>query len=101
MSAQVNIKIDPEVKKQLEEVLEKLGFSISSITKAFYLQLIRDRRVNFSLEDDTDDTSKNLTGEQLEKNLIKAGYSKKYAKKDREAYEHMLEEDAKGSLIEM
>lgn len=101
MSAQINLKIDPALKKQLDQVLDELGLSLSGITRAFYKQVVRDKRVDFSIQGEDGDTPTDLTGEQLEKHLIKAGYSKAYAKKDREAYEHMLEEDANGNLIEM
>ncbi len=100
MSAQVNFKLDPALKKELDAVLNELGLSLSSVTRAFYKQLIRNRRVDFYL-DEENDTPKNLTGEQLEKDLIENGYSKKDAKAERKAYEHMREEEKAGRLIEM
>lgn len=101
MSSQINIKIDAKLKKKVEKLVEALGFNLSSVTKAFYLHLLRTKRIDFSLEEEDTDTPANLTGGQLEKDLIKHGYSKKYAKAEREAYEHMLEEEKAGRFIEM
>jgi len=101
MSAQINIKIDPKLKKEVEKVVEALGFNLSSVTKAFFLNLIRTKRIDFSLEEEDTDTPADLTGEKLEKDLIEYGYSKKYAKREREAYENMLADKKAGRLIRM
>ena len=47
-TAVVNIKVDPKVKKQAQAVVEKLGFSLSSVINAYLRQLIKTRKVEFS-----------------------------------------------------
>lgn len=102
MSAQINIKMDEEIKKQVQQVAKALGFSLSDLTRAFYMNLIRTKQVHFSLEDNwNDDTPDDLTGEKLKKQLIDTGYSKKYAKRHAEAYDRMLDDEKNDRLIRM
>src|SRR3990172_7403698 len=44
----VNVKVDPQVKKQAQEVADELGLSLSAIVKAQLKQLIRTKTVNLS-----------------------------------------------------
>jgi addiction module RelB/DinJ family antitoxin len=44
----VNVKVDPEVKKQAQRVADELGLSLSAIIKAQLKQLIRTKTVNVS-----------------------------------------------------
>ena len=47
-TAVVNVKVNPEVKKQAQQVAEELGLSLSSAINAFLKQLIRTRTITFS-----------------------------------------------------
>ena len=98
MTTQVNIKLDAQLKKQAEKVAHALGFTLSGITKAFLASLVRTRRIDFSLEDDT---PADMTGKKLEQAMIKAGYSKAEAKKNGDAYDAMLKAEKEGRLIKM
>ena len=100
MSAQINIKIDPKLKKQVEKIVEALGFNLSSVTKAFFLHLLRTKRIDFSLEGEDTDTPADLTGKKLEKEMIKVGYDKAYAKEHGRAYDSMLKAEKEGKLTE-
>lgn len=51
-TAVVNIKVNPEIKKQAQEVAEELGLSLSSAINAFLRQLIRTRTVTFSVSEE-------------------------------------------------
>ncbi|MBI2613440.1 MAG: type II toxin-antitoxin system RelB/DinJ family antitoxin [Candidatus Levybacteria bacterium] len=51
-TAVINIKTDPKVKAQAKKIARKLGFSLSSIINAFLKQLIKTRRVTFSLDEE-------------------------------------------------
>lgn len=44
----VNFKVDPKVKKSAQAVVERLGFSLSSVLNAYLRNLVRTRRVEFS-----------------------------------------------------
>ncbi len=47
-TAVVNFKVDPKVKKSAQAVVERLGFSLSSVLNAYLRNLIRTRTVGFS-----------------------------------------------------
>lgn len=51
-TAIVNIKIDPVTKTHAQEVADQLGFSLGSLIKAFVKQLVREKRVSFSLSEE-------------------------------------------------
>lgn len=44
----LNIKIDPKTKKAAQQVAEDLGFSLSSLVKAYLRELIKTKTVHFS-----------------------------------------------------
>lgn len=54
-TAVVNIKVDPEVKKKAQEVAEELGFSLSAVLTGFMKKFIREKGINFSLEQEYSD----------------------------------------------
>lgn len=98
MSSQLNIKLDPKLKKDAEKVAHELGFSVSSVTRAFLLNFVRTRKVYFAL--DEVDTSASLTGENLEQAMIQTGYDKKYAKQHKQAYNQMRQAEKGQKLTE-
>lgn len=44
----INIKIDPKTKKAAQRVAEDLGFSLSSLVKAYLRDLIKTKTIHFS-----------------------------------------------------
>ena len=48
-AATVTIRIDSEEKAQAAEIAEYFGFDLSSVTRAFYKQMIRERRIPLDL----------------------------------------------------
>jgi len=48
----VNVKIDSMTKTHAQEVADRLGFSLGSLIKAFIKQLVREKRVSFSLPEE-------------------------------------------------
>lgn len=48
-TAVINIRTEPQVKVQAQEIAADLGFSLSSLINAFLRQLIRTKSVSFSL----------------------------------------------------
>lgn len=48
----VNVKIDSTTKTHAQEVADRLGFSLGSLVKAFIKQLVREKRVSFSLPEE-------------------------------------------------
>ena len=49
-SANVNVRVEPEIKKQAEDILEKLGVSTSAFINMTYRQVIMKRGIPFSVE---------------------------------------------------
>ena len=47
----VTIRIDSEVKENAARIAEHFGFDLSSVTRAFYLQMIRENRIPLNLSD--------------------------------------------------
>ncbi len=49
-SANVNVRVEPDVKKQAEEILDQLGVSVSAFINMTYRQVIMKRGIPFSVE---------------------------------------------------
>lgn len=49
-SANVNVRVEPDVKKQAEEILDKLGVSVSAFINMTYRQVIMKKGIPFSVE---------------------------------------------------
>ena len=49
-SANVNVRVEPHVKKQAEDILDKLGVSASAFINMTYRQVIMKRGIPFSVE---------------------------------------------------
>lgn len=50
--ASVTIRVDDETKVEATEIVEDFGFDLSSVTRAFYRQIVRERRIPLSLSYD-------------------------------------------------
>lgn len=50
--ASVTIRVDDETKAEATEIVEGFGFDLSSVTRAFYRQIVRERRIPLSLSYD-------------------------------------------------
>lgn len=48
-TAVINIKINPQVKKDAQKLAKDLGFSLSSLINGYLKQIIRTKSVNFDL----------------------------------------------------
>lgn len=49
MKTLLNIKTDKEVKVGVQKIAKELGFPLSTIINAYLKQLLRDKRINFTL----------------------------------------------------
>ena len=50
-STGVYIRMNSDIKEKAQEVANKLGFSLSTLIKAYVKQLIKTKRVDFNLEE--------------------------------------------------
>lgn len=55
--ASVTIRVDEETKKEASRIVEDYGFDLSSVTRAFYRQIVRENRIplNLSYEEPNQD----------------------------------------------
>ena len=47
----VTIRVDEQTKREAQEVVSMFGFDLSSVTRAFYRQIGRERRVPLNISD--------------------------------------------------
>ncbi len=47
----IYIRMNPDMKEEAQEVADKLGFSLSTLIKAYVKQLIKTKHIEFSLEE--------------------------------------------------
>ena len=50
-SSSVTIRVDSDVKEAASRIAEHFGFDLSSVTRAFYKQMIRENRIPLNLSD--------------------------------------------------
>lgn len=66
-SANVNVRVEPDVKKQAEDILDKLGVSASAFINMTYRQVIMKRGIPFSVELPAEiKTLDNMTNEEFD-----------------------------------
>ena len=51
-TAVVNVKVNPQVKKEAQKVAQDLGISLSGIINGFLKHLVRTRSIHFSLNEE-------------------------------------------------
>ena len=71
----IYIKTEPEMKAEAQKVARELGFSLSSLVKAWLRQLIKTRTVTFSAEDEIPNEYTRTILKQAEENLKKGNHS--------------------------
>ena len=49
-TASVTVRIDEATKLAASEIAEDFGFDLSSVTRAFYKQMVREQRIPLNLE---------------------------------------------------
>lgn len=47
--ASVTVRVDDETKERAAEIAEDFGFDLSSVTRAFYRQMVRENRIPLRL----------------------------------------------------
>ena len=75
--ANVNVRIDPEVKRQAESIFESLGLNASIAINMFYKQVIRTSSIPFAIKLDVPN-KKTLKALKEAEKLEKSGKGKAY-----------------------
>lgn len=47
--ASVTVRVDEQTKRDASKIVEDFGFDLSSVTRAFYRQIVRERRIPLTL----------------------------------------------------
>ena len=50
-SSSVTVRVDKDIAEGASRIAERFGFDLSSVTRAFYLQMIRENRIPLNLSD--------------------------------------------------
>ena len=75
-SANVNVRVEPDVKKRAEDILDKLGVSASAFINMTYRQVIMKRGIPFSVELPSGiETLDTMTDEEFDK-IMQTGIKK-------------------------
>lgn len=45
----VTVRVDDDIKTQAAQIADDFGFDLSSVTRAFYKQMVRERRIPLTL----------------------------------------------------
>jgi addiction module RelB/DinJ family antitoxin len=94
-TAQINLKIEPQLKKKSQAVAQKLGFNLSNVLRAFLINFTDKQEINFSLKKE----ERALSSKEFAQGLIKAGHSKKEAEAEARDYQGLLDARENGTLI--
>lgn len=76
-ASSVTIRVDSNVKKEATRIAEHFGFDLSSVTRAFYLQMIRENRIPLSLSD-PEPNEESLAAIKETEEMIGSGTGKSY-----------------------
>lgn len=74
-TAAIYIKTEPKMKAEAQKVAKELGFSLSSLIKAWLRQLIKTKTVTFSVEDEIPNEHTRAILKQAERNLKEGKHS--------------------------
>ncbi len=77
-SAVINIKVQPELKKQAQKVAKEMGLSLSTLVKGFLKQVIRTKSVTFHAEEELSDYAIQMlkeSAEDVKKGKVKSFYN--------------------------
>lgn len=50
-ASSVTVRVDSDIKEGASRIAEHFGFDLSSVTRAFYMQMIRENRIPLNLSD--------------------------------------------------
>jgi DNA-damage-inducible protein J len=72
--ASVTVRVDESTKLAASSIAEDFGFDLSSVTRAFYKQIVREQRIPLNLEYPKPNTD-SLDSIRAAENIIAAGES--------------------------
>lgn len=67
----INVKVQPSLKTEVQEVAQELGLTVSALTQGFYKNLVRTRAVTFGMREEPSEYFKKVLAESMAD--VKAG----------------------------
>lgn len=77
-ASSVTIRVDSEIKEGASRIAEHFGFDLSSVTRAFYKQMIRENRIPLNLSD-PEPNAESLSAIQETDEMVRTGSGQSYA----------------------
>lgn len=77
-ASSVTIRVDSEIKEGASHIAEHFGFDLSSVTRAFYMQMIRENRIPLNLSD-PEPNEESLEAIRETEEMIHSGTGQSYA----------------------
>jgi addiction module RelB/DinJ family antitoxin len=84
----INIKVDSKLKREARRVAEGIGLTLSSVLKAYLVQIIRDKEVRFSLSAEKEPSEELINMIREAEEDFKKGKTKSFAA-SRDALKHI------------
>lgn len=78
-ASSVTIRVDSEVKEGASRIAEHFGFDLSSVTRAFYMQMIRENRIPLNLSDPEPNAESLESSREADELIAKGGHGYKSA----------------------
>lgn len=79
-ASSITIEVDSKVKEEASRIAERFGFDLSSVTRAFYKQMIRENRIPFNLVDPELNAESLESIHEADRNISEGGHGYKTAK---------------------
>ena len=76
-ASSVTIRVDSDIKKRASHIAEHFGIDLSSVTRAFYKQMIRENRIPLNLSD-PEPNVESLEAIRETEEMIRSGSGKSY-----------------------
>lgn len=74
----VTVRVDEETKAEAARIVEDFGFDLSSVTRAFYRQIVREQRIPLNLSY-PEPNEESLEAIRETEEMIRSGAGKSYA----------------------
>lgn len=77
-ASSVTIRVDSDLKSGAASVAEHFGFDLSSVTRAFYKQMVRENRIPLNLSD-PEPNEESLEAIRETEEMVRTGAGKSYS----------------------
>ena len=72
----VTVRVDDETKRLASDIAEDFGFDLSSVTRAFYKQMVRERQIPLNLSYEQTPNAETLVSLKQADEILQSGQSR-------------------------